>query len=242
MHPTTDSRDDTFLAWIRGWAQTREVDPPVAHADGFHIAVGAPRQAARYVFAGPSRAIADLGATLTQPWVFIKACATSQQLRALLPAHWRIEDLHYMMTCDARTFAGSGRLPAGYALEVDDAAAATGRAHVRVTAPDGTPAAAGHIALGPRLAIYDRIVTEPAHQRRGLGRAVMHALQALARAHGAQRGRAGGHRRRARTLRIARLAPAFAVGGRGHPGPRRRCLISAAARSTPARSPATAPS
>lgn len=35
-----------------------------------------------------------------------------------------------------------------------------------------------------RFAIYDRIVTEPAHQRRGLGRAVMHALQAIARAHG----------------------------------------------------------
>ncbi len=186
--PSTDIPDEFFLAWIRGWALTRDVDPPVAHADGFHIAVGIPRQAARYVFPRPSLAIADLGASITQPWVYIKAAATSEQLRALLPARWRIEDLHYMMTCDARSFPGSGGVPAGYAVEVDDASTAAGLAHVRVAAPDGTLAASGHLALGERLAIYDRIVTEPAHQRRGLGRAVMHALQALGRAHGRHEG------------------------------------------------------
>ena len=186
--PQTVLPDDVFLAWIRGWALTREVAPPVPHADGFHIAVGLPRQAARYVFPHPSPALAELGAAITQPWVYLKACATSEQMRALLPPHWRIEDLHYMMTCEARPFPGSGDVPAGYCLEVDDAAAATGQGHVRVVAPDGTLAASGHIALGERLAIYDRIGTEPAHQRRGLGRAVMHALQALARAHGRHEG------------------------------------------------------
>jgi GNAT superfamily N-acetyltransferase len=59
---------------------------------------------------------------------------------------------------------------------------------VRIAAPDGTLAASGHLALGDRRAIYDRIVTEPAHQRRGLGRAVMQALQALGRAHGRREG------------------------------------------------------
>jgi len=188
MHDSTDDSDDIFLAWIRGWALTREVDPPVAHADGFRIDVGLPRQAARYVFPSPSRTIADLGASVTQPWVFIKSCATSRQLRALLPAHWRIEDLHHMMTCEARPFPGSASVRAGYVLEVDDATPATGQGHVRVLAADGTVAASGHVALGARRAIYDRIVTEPAHQRRGLGRAVMHALQALAQAHGRHAG------------------------------------------------------
>ena len=186
--PNAKTPDDYFLAWIRGWALTREVDPPVAHADGFHIAVGLPRQAARYVFPGPSPAIAELGAAVTQPWIYIKAYATSEQLRALLPDHWRIEDLHYMMTCDERQFPGSGEVPAGYVVEVDDAVEATGCGHVRVVAPDGTLAASGHVALGERLAIYDRIGTEPAHQRRGLGRTVMHALQALARTHGRREG------------------------------------------------------
>lgn len=187
--PDTPTTDDFFLAWIRGWALTRQVDPPLPHADGFRIAVGLARQAARYVFPGPSPAITELGESITQPWVYIKAFATSEQLRALLPDRWRIEDLHYMMTCEDRPFAGSGDLPSGYALEVEDAAAAaTGLGHVRVVAPDGALGASGHVALGEHLAIYDRIATEPAHQRRGLGRAVMHALQALARAHGRRQG------------------------------------------------------
>ena len=180
--------DPVFLAWIRGWALTREVAPPVPHADGFRIEVGLPRQAARHVFPAPSATIAALGSSITEPWVYVKACATSAQLRALLPDHWRIEDLHFMMTCDARPFPGRGGLPPGYALEVDDVVASSGQGHVRILAPDGTLAAAGHVALDAQLAIYDRIGTEPGHQRRGLGRAVMHALQALARTHGRREG------------------------------------------------------
>jgi len=180
MTPIAPS-DDLFLEWIHGWALTRGAPAPVAHADGFHISVGLPTQAGRYVFPGPSAAIGALGATLTAPWVYIKARATSGQLRALLPEAWRIEELHWMMACDERPFPGRPDVPDGYMLQVDDATAATRQGHVRVLSPDGGLAASGHVALGTRLAIYDRIVTEPAHQRRGLGRALMHALQALAR-------------------------------------------------------------
>jgi len=179
---------EIFMAWIRGWAHSREAPPPVAHADGFRIEVGLPQQAARFVFPHRSPALRELGETIAQPWVFLKACATSDELRALLPAHWRIEDQHWMMTCDARPFPGGAGVPAGYVLHVEDDSARTGRAHVRIDAPDGTPAASGHVGLHDPLAIYDRIVTDPAHQRRGLGRAVMHALQALARAHGRHAG------------------------------------------------------
>ena len=176
--------DDIFLAWIRGWALTREVSPPVAHADGFRIEVGQPRQIARYVFPHASPILRDLGETIAQPWVFLKAAASSDELRALLPAHWRLEPEGTLMHCGDTPFAGSTALAPGYTLHVRDEAARTRRAHVEVRADDGSLAASGHLALDERFAIYDRIVTEPAHQRRGLGRAVMHALQALARAHG----------------------------------------------------------
>jgi GNAT superfamily N-acetyltransferase len=181
---TTPAHLDIFTAWSRGWAITREVAPPVAHADGLRIEVGMPRQARRYVFPHASQALHALGETISEPWVFLKACATSDELRALLPARWQMQDDHYLMTCGDATFAGSGAVAPGYTLRVDDDARRTRRAHVQVHAEDGTLAASGHIALDDRFAIYDRIVTDPAHQRRGLGRAVMHALQALARAHG----------------------------------------------------------
>ena len=182
--PTTDPHLEIFAAWCRGWAITREMAPPVPHADGLRIEVGMPRQVRRYVFPHASQALHELGETIAQPWVYLKACATTGELRALLPAHWEMQDEHYLMTCGDVPFAGSSALAPGYMMQIDDAAARTGRAHIEVRAADGELAAAGHLALDERFAIYDRIVTEPAHQRRGLGRAVMHALQALARAHG----------------------------------------------------------
>ena len=186
--PSTDTPLDVFSAWSRGWAITREVAPPVPFADGLRIEVGLPRQARRYVFPHASQALHELGETVAQPWVFLKACATSDELRALLPARWQMQDDHFMMTCGDASFAGSGALAPGYALHVEDDAARTRRAHVHVHAEDGSVAASGHLAFDERFAIYDRIVTEPAHQRRGLGRAVMRALQALAHAHGRHAG------------------------------------------------------
>jgi len=183
MEPTPPHLE-IFTAWNRGWAITREVPPPVPHADGLRIEVGLPRQVRRYVFPRLSQAVHELGETVSQPWVLLKACATTEELRALLPARWQMQDEHYLMTCVDVPFAGSSALASGYMMQIDDDAGHTGRAHVAVHADDGSLAAAGHLALDERFAIYDRIVTEPAHQRRGLGRAVMHALQAIARAHG----------------------------------------------------------
>ncbi|WP_077035818.1 GNAT family N-acetyltransferase [Pelomonas sp. KK5] len=183
--PISRSTLETFAAWSRGWAITRQVAPPVTHGDGLRIEVGQPLHVARYLFAhASSPVLRDLGATITEPWVFLKACAEAGELRSLLPGHWEMQPDGFMMRCDDTPFPGAGALPAGYVIELDDDGAATGRAHVRVLSQDGALAASGHLALDERLAIYDRIVTEPAHQRRGLGRAVMHALQAVAHRHG----------------------------------------------------------
>jgi len=184
----TDTHDDIFTAWIRGWARTREVAPPIPHRDGFRIDVGLPQQAARYVFAHPSPTLRELGERIAQPWVFLKACASAEELRALLPASWQMQPDGFLMTCGDAPF-GSSALAPGYTLHVDDEAAmAAGRAHVRVLAPDGAEAAQGHVAFDERFAIYDRIGTDADHRRRGLGVAVMHALQRVAHAHGRHAG------------------------------------------------------
>ena len=140
------------------------------------------------MFPGLSPTLAQLGGSISQPWVFLKACATSDALRGLLPAHWQIQDEGALMTCGAQPFAGTGPLPAGYSLVVTDHGKSSGLVSVQVNAADGSPAAAGHLALGDRMATYDRIVTEPAHRRLGLGRAVMAALQSRAHAHGCHAG------------------------------------------------------
>ncbi len=187
--PTTSLDTEIFEAWIRGWATTREVAPPAPHADGWRIAVGLPRQVARYVFERPSATLRELGATIATPWIFLKAGATGDELRALLPEPWELQPDGFVMTCGDAPLRVRADLPPGYALRVEDAATArTRRAHVRVRAPDGGLAAEGHLALDERFAIYDRIVTEPDHRRRGLGQVVMRALQAIAHAHGRHAG------------------------------------------------------
>ena len=183
----TDPHHDIFTAWIRGWARTREVAPPTPYADGYRIDVGLPQQATRYVFPHASPTLRDLGAGIAEPWVFLKACATADELRALLPERWQMQPDGFLMTCGDAPF-GSAALAPGYTLHVVDAAAATGRAHVRVLAPDGVEAAQGHLALDERFAIYDRIGTDAQHRRRGLGVVVMRALQAFAHAHGRHAG------------------------------------------------------
>jgi GNAT superfamily N-acetyltransferase len=50
-----------------------------------------------------------------------------------------------------------------------------------VFAPDGTPAAGGFAAETEDTFVYDRIVTDASHRRRGLARAVMLALGARRR-------------------------------------------------------------
>lgn len=188
MPAADDELAGLVLAWLHGWSISRQVPAPIAHADGYRVEVQLPRHARRYVFTGPSPTLARLGHTITEPWVFLKACATADALRALLPANWQMEADGFLMSCGEQPFPGSRPLPPGYTLVVTDDGASTDLISVQVQAPDGSPAAAGHAALGEQRATYDRIITEPAHQRLGLGRAVMAALQARAHARGRHAG------------------------------------------------------
>ncbi len=175
---------DIVQAWAQGWSANRQVAAPVAHANGWRIDVRLPQHLRRFLFPGLSPALAELGQRVETPWVFLKACATAEELRELLPRHWQLQADGFLMTCGAAPFPARP-VPAGYTLAV------TGDhrvVSVQVRAPDGSPAAAGFAALGDAWVAYDRIVTEPAHQRRGLGAAVMAALQARAHAQGRHAG------------------------------------------------------
>lgn len=170
--------------WVLGWAASRGAPPPVAHRDGWQIEVGLARHKRRHVFPHVSPALRALGEAIREPWNYLKACATADQLRAALPASWHVEVETYFMRFDGPPLPAPA-LPAGYRLDL----ATQGRLAVaRVLAADGSVAAAGHAAVADGAAIYDRISTDAAHRRRGLGRAVMCALDAASRTLGARRG------------------------------------------------------
>jgi GNAT superfamily N-acetyltransferase len=173
--------------WVQGWAASRGMAPPVPHSDGWLVEVGLPQQKRRHVFPRVSQALHALGAIIREPWSYLKACATAEELRAALPVYWHIEEQTYFMRFDGPPPPGPA-LPGGYGIDV----ATQGRLAVaRVLAADGSVAAAGHAAVVEDAAIFDRITTDAAHRRRGLGRAVMCALDAAARTLGARRGLLG---------------------------------------------------
>ena len=88
------------------------------------------------------------------------------------------------MTLDELPWQGTA-LPDGYDMAVTDEARVT---ITQVGTLIGEPAATGRVVIVRDLAILDRIRTEPAHERRGLGRAVMTRLGADARERGARKG------------------------------------------------------
>jgi GNAT superfamily N-acetyltransferase len=172
-------------AWITGWALARETAPPVPDGGGFRVDVGWPRQRVRYVFPSVDEGMRRIAERVTEPWILLKACAPPDAVRTCLPPRWMIERLGFMMTRDGPAPPPHAARVDGYTLELD----ATGPVSIAtVLDARGDVAAGGRLAQVGEFAIYDRIETHADHRRRGLGRAVMAALEAVARSRGAVRG------------------------------------------------------
>jgi GNAT superfamily N-acetyltransferase len=174
---------ELVAAWVRGWALSREVAAPTPQADGFRVEVGWPDQVRRFVFPALSDEIARLGREIDAPFVYLKACASAEALRRVLGPPWAVTAPRYMMTVGDLNHPAPG-LPQGYRLDVG-----AGRSGpIAVVAAGDEVAATGRVVTVDRLAVFDRIVTDPGHQRRGLGTVVMAALGQAAHDLGATRG------------------------------------------------------
>jgi len=160
---------DILGAWVRGWAVSRAVPPPVAEPDGYRVDVGLPGHRVRYLLRSPST-VATRARTVAAPGTWLKTCGGRSEVLAGLTAEWEVGETEYLMSYDGGF--PPVEVPAPYSVTV------TGEGpvwEVAVTA-SGAPAARGWVAVDSGVAVFDRIVTEPGHRRRGLGRAVMHRL------------------------------------------------------------------
>jgi GNAT superfamily N-acetyltransferase len=175
--------DPTVIAtWLKGWALAHETPMPTPCGNGWHVEVGLPDQIARYVFAAPEAAFWQLAETLTAPLIYLKVCAPHEQIKHLFPARWATEPRGFMMTREGAP-PPSQPLPSGYHLTLTERPAGM---TCTFYAEDGTQAASGSMVMADDMAVYDRILTKSAHQRKGLGSAVMTALQQVAHDMGRQ--------------------------------------------------------
>lgn len=165
---------DLLARWLTARSVARGLPLPVAGHGGLRVDTGQPTERCRFVYAGPSPDIRALALTVDDPLTVIKMCGTGEQLLALMPPGWRLQQLGYLMVHDGAPMP-MPPLPAGYRLAMSTEGAAT---VARIFFEYGAPAASGYAVEHGGVFIFDTIATEAAHRRRGLGKALMAALGA----------------------------------------------------------------
>ncbi|MFD0599419.1 GNAT family N-acetyltransferase [Catellatospora coxensis] len=166
---------DVLRSWATGLAAVRRNSVPVETAWGLRIDEVRPKTRARcLVFRDDLDAVRSAAKDATAPHGVIIVAAAEDAVAALLGPAWQSTPPEPIMTIALRQIASS--VPVGYDLTTTIDA---GVINVRVQA-DGEVAAAGYTAVVDGVAVVDRVGTEPAHQRRGLGTAVMNALTVAA--------------------------------------------------------------
>ena len=164
-------------AWLHGRSLSRSLPPPVRDHGGLRVDTDLPHERRRYVFPTPVAGLRALAATIDDPAVPLKLCASAQIMRAHLVPGWQLRPPAFMMT-RIGAMIGEARVPAGYRLSVvEDGPAIV----ARVLTGDGALAASGRAVRHADVFVYDQIVTDAGHRRRGLGGAVMLALAAAGR-------------------------------------------------------------
>lgn len=182
-HPNA-SADELLLAWGRGWAASRGTPRPEPLADGgWRIAVGLPGHRQRDLLpAWTAERVQAWADNITGPGHWIKALIDPAELR--LPAAWEKHATEYLMSTALLAEVPPPLAP-GYR---SDLAQRGDVIECRILTSDGQAAAGAQIGLAGRHAVFDQVVTEPAHRRLGLGRHAMARLAEAAREQGADRG------------------------------------------------------
>ncbi|MES2127840.1 MAG: GNAT family N-acetyltransferase [Pseudomonadota bacterium] len=162
--------------WLGAWSQSRGLPLPRHAGGGLVVDVGWPDQLRRHLFLDAGPALQACAATIDAPHIFIKAAVDPATLRAALPERWTIGSARYLMQRTA-PMTGSHALPGGYARRIDSE---HGAAVLRFLDAQGQVAALGRLVVNGGTAVFDRIETHEDHRRKGLGRALMGALDILA--------------------------------------------------------------
>ena len=163
-------------AWLAARSIARGLPSPVADMGGFRVDTGIDTEVKRWVFPKMNAGLKELARGISEPRYFLKLCGDADELRSALPLGWTIHAPGYFMRADG--IFPERPLADGYRIEVRRAGAVI---EVRVLSDVGALAASGYAAETPEVFIYDRIVTDAAHRRRGLGHAVMATLRSARR-------------------------------------------------------------
>lgn len=163
--------------WLKGWCLSREVSFPVQYKSGFRVIVGDEKQKERFVFPTLNDDFFELIHSMTEPWVYLKVSTSPDEFIKKIPEKWKLQPQGYMMTCFHPMNFPEISLAEGYQLEFSEYNTTF---VVRIIAENGEQASIGRVSLIDGLAVYDRIVTEKKHQRKGLATFLLKELEKIA--------------------------------------------------------------
>lgn len=171
-------------SWAAGWAVSRNTAAPVDRPYGWVIDLGPPDHPQRHVIVhGDATVLRALDGATRTPGACLKVCAPAVDVVPHLGSHWQIQPPEYLMTVTLNE--GTESVHDGYELAITGLGDIT-EAEYRNN--QGELAARGRVARSGEFAIFDQIVTEPGHQRKGLGRSIMTVLGNASLAQGASTG------------------------------------------------------
>jgi len=172
----SEPRVDPLLlnAWLSARSIARGLPLPVPEYGGFRVDTNSDAELARWVFPEMGEGLERLALSINEPRYFLKLCGSADALQAALPIGWALHAPSYFMQAKGEPVARP--LADGYRIEAKRIGMVS---EARIFFSEtGALAASGYAAETREVFIYDRIVTDPQHRRKGLGYAIMTALHA----------------------------------------------------------------
>lgn len=167
---------DSIQKWLTAWALSRELPLPTRFKSGYMVDVGYQKQKARYVFAELNDDFIQLSETINENWVFLKVCASTEEVKNKISRKWIVQPHGYLMSC-VSPMNIQVTLPDSYEMEFDTYNSTT---LIKVITKKGELACSGRIVIVEDLAVYDRISTEENHKRNGLATFLIKELERIA--------------------------------------------------------------
>lgn len=172
---------DILKKWLTAWSLSRELPLPIAFKSGFKVEVGDTKQKERYVFPELNEDFIELSNTINEPWIFLKTFAYSEEIKSRVSEKWTFQPQGYFMMCSEPMVFPNHHLDTEYKFEFDHYKSTF---VVRIMTQNNEVVAIGRVVLVDDIAVYDRIITESNHRRKGLATIIIKELEKIAHSKG----------------------------------------------------------
>lgn len=150
-------------AWLAARSVARGLPCPVAEFGGYRVDTCADGEIARWVFPTISDGFHDLVRSIRKPGYLVKLCDRPEHMRRALPPNWKLHEPGYFMKTVSTHL--ELRLASGYTARIFRSGPVI---KAIILAASGEVAASGYAAETREAFVYDRIITQEGHRRRGL--------------------------------------------------------------------------